>query len=216
MTTLLDHSSNATVGSLPRTAWTGRFVNMQKTSYNVLFVYALLIVDLVINVSDKLLYPPQTTEDISKSAFSVVLLQICAILVVVIELVLHFFYISDQVRQFAWFQYTKSSTSPRAPMPQRIALKLVLDKYWWSLVVGILYLVLTIILQLIRLDPRWHVRTLDPSTEGNSMNVYNNFIPIIVVLAHKLMSTCYYVSFVVIYRATPNQMINRIFSNKPS
>lgn len=193
---------------------------MQKTSYNVLFVYSLLVADLVINVSDKLLYPPQTTSEISKSAFLVVLLQICAILIVVIDLVLHFFHISDRVRQFAWFQSSKSPLNSQAPMPQRTALKLVLDKYWWSLVVGLLYLVLTIILQLIRLDRRWHMKVIEePSAStkgGTSINVYKNLIPIFVLLAHKLMSTCYYVSFVVIYRATPNQMINRIFSNKPS
>lgn len=170
---------------------------MQKASYNVLFVYTLLIVDLVINVSDKLLYQqPQTL------VFSIVLLQICAIIIVVVDLVLHFFDTSDQVRQIVWFTFQKGS-----PMPQRTALKLVLDKYWWSLVVGLLYLVLTIILQLIRLDLRWRRKMLGS---------YMEFIPVTVLLAHKLMSTCYYVSLVVICRATPNQMITRIFNNKTS
>lgn len=245
---------------------------MQKTSYNVIFVYSLLVVDLLVNIADKLIpstYIEHTShkKQISGIAFSIVIIQIFSILCVVINLVLHFFDASDQVRQFAWHHHcagkddgtSRSATS----MPQRAALKLVLDKYWWSLLVGVLYLVVTIVLQIVRLDPSWNYSALnakltafnETSSNFSSLRLglneqtvpvdpvlvaeehfsetssaryepqpaedysdvaqatSSNLLPIIVLLIHKLMSTCYYVSFVVVYRATPNQILARIFVN---
>lgn len=250
-------------------------IAMQNTSYNVIFVYSLLAIDLLVNIADKLV--PSTHIDhasrhreISNTAFLIVLVQIIAIFCVVIDLVLHFFQASDLVRQFAWEHKTKipdtknASPAEPIPMPQRTALKLVLDKYWWSLLVGVLYLVVTIILQIVRLDPNWHYSALNSnllasneswttrgfdgsssslrmdvneqtvpvdsvliaeehllgaSTKSDAADEYSdvttatggNLLPIIVLVIHKLMSTCYYVSFVVVYRATPSQILSRIF-----
>lgn len=275
---------------------------MYEISYNIIFVYFFLIIDLIINITDHLLtastavltttndvqVESQHLRDISSVAFIVVIIQIFAIICVVIDLVLHFFQVSDQVQQFSWFQIcqrtcvgdehgsrdNKSNGAIETPMPQRIALKLVLEKYWWSLLVGLLYLVLTIILQIIRLDPSWqhHRGSLNngklialmnsdisgigdlqvshqnlrmdssefilnsevSSSEDESItkdsrihdgesvkdktlfSLNKNFLPVIVLLIHKLMSTCYYVSFVVVYRATLNQKVTRIFVNKPN
>lgn len=253
---------------------------MYKFSYNVIFVYGLLVVDLIINITDHLLTTTATNQtsivqsdfnqrgEINSIAFIVVIIQIFAIFCVVIDLVLHFFQVADQVRQFAWVQLcqdrrvassetiNKSQRLIESPMPQRIALELVLKKYWWSLLVGLLYLVLSIILHIIRLDPIWHYRgsvnngkllsLLDAESSTNNLrmatneliinsemaskdeslareatrgiemfsSLNQNLLPVIVLLLHKLMSTCYYVSFVVVYRATPSQMVNRIFVNK--
>jgi hypothetical protein len=135
-----------------------------------------------------------------------------------------------------------------SPMPQRTALKLVLDRYWWSLVVGLTYLVLTIILQTNKIDSqRWTVpiagieptavdderpppdafgaTTLGPTTTTNETAALlapaatsqrqadvGSLVPVLIVLIHKLMSTCYYVSFVVVYRASPLQMANRVLA----
>lgn len=252
---------------------------MFKTSLNVIFVYSLLVVDLLVNITDNLLQPSnlnlKNNSDISLSSFIIVLIQIIAIICVIIDLVLHFFQASDQVRQCAWFQKCRDAkgaqnrnyrgNNDQCPMPQREALKLVLDKYWWSLVVGCLYLVLTIVLQIYRLDLNLHDRltsseadirdevtstkafiTNEPASILDSHlltkgDIYHSLVsekitnpieaegissggtgddkrgprqrcllPIIVLLIHKLMSTCYYVSFVVVYRASPSQMVNRI------
>lgn len=273
---------------------------MYTISYNIIFVYCLLITDLLINITDHLLTTTTVVastksvqldsrheREISGIAFIVVIIQIFAIFCIVINLVLHLFQISDQVRQFAWLQLCQNTRSSanhslierkpqrliETPMPQRIALKLVLEKYWWSLLVGLLYLVLTIILQIIRLDPIWHhdrenlnsgkllsLLNSDMSIVGGDLPVSNNLrmasdelslkldivgsgdefmigdgeehntgsyndnktlyslnknlLPVIILLIHKLMSTCYYVSFVVVYRATPTQKLHRIFINK--
>lgn len=272
---------------------------MQKTSCNVIFVYILLVVDLGVNIIDNLLSSlPKSVfsynnhhEYINKLAFTLVVIQILAIIFVVVDLALYLLEIAEKVRQFAWLQQCndgeviETKTNAKFPMPQRLALKLVLDKYWWSLMVGLLYLVLTIILQIVRLDPSWHPGTslppslgrensaknddrvgknlrMDPSElivtnyhSESALNNNNNYDsvkptmisnddltveptmvpinkpmtranleqdfrledslpPIMFLLIHKLLSTCYYVSFVVMYRATPNQMMNRIFCNK--
>lgn len=232
---------------------------MQKTPYNVIFVYSLLVVDLLINITDNLISSSHSNaNEISTAAFSVVIIQILAITCVIINLVLHFFDTSDQVRQFAWAHRCLSDSGDvrrsdrnAQPMAQRLALKLVLDRYWWSLLVGLLYLILTIILQIIRLDPSWHhshpkqtmnanLKTEEPTFSSGSLldkllevdetfsgdSEYNstsfsgqrstqgavnlNLLPVIVLLVHKLMSTCYYVSFVVVYRASPAQKVGRI------
>lgn len=245
---------------------------MQKTSYNLIFVYGLLVVDLLVNITDNLFSASRHHGDGTTIMFVIVLIQIISIICVVIDLVLHFFETSDQVRKFAWNQRCRAGSEivrvgDVCPMPQRLALKLVLDKYWWSLLVGLLYLVLTIILQTVRLDPSWHnhrssvvavkANLMDealvdesifgrnllerenhgilsemsnsitsklpspeavpsasnPNLAASTTNI--NLLPIIVLLIHKLMSTCYYVSFVVVYRANPSQMVNRIlFVNK--
>lgn len=256
---------------------------MQKTSYNVIFVYSLLVVDLLVNIADKLVPSTHTDpisrhREINKTAFLIVLVQIIAIFCVIADLVLHFFDASDQVRQFAWENHSKIKNDNKLfqvnPMPQRIALKLVLDKYWWSLLVGVSYLVVTIILQIVRLDPSWHYNALNSNLQMSSpieeipkenkmfdelkmdineqtipaegsvliseVRVPNgagkagydnddystsdvqaatdssNLLPIVVLIIHKLMSTCYYVSFVVVYRATPSQILSRIFVNQKS
>lgn len=254
---------------------------MNNKSCNVIFVYTLLVIDLVVNIADNLLPPTELDfhhrkREISAIAFAIVIIQIVAIFCVVIDLVLYFFQVSDQVRQFAWIQLCRDSEDANGepklgyvsgPMPQRTALKLVLDKYWWSLLVGLLYLILTIILQIIRLDPSWQFKvyssklvaadlelqdqnsgpgsdslrmdskneilaselitsSLSPANEIQSdkmpeligrpslPSMEHNLLPLTVLLVHKLMSTCYYVSFVVVYRATPKQIVTRIFQNK--
>lgn len=250
------------------------------------------MLDLLINITDQLLIPPATVKsqhhlnkDLDSVVFIIFLIQIFAIVCVLIDLILHFFQASDQVQQFAWHSQHNFSDgfnqhlNDRAPLPQRVALKLVLDKYWWSLLVGLLYLVLTIILQIIRLDSSLNYQHLDnanisravmnltvesdklatskssanlfrmdmselfinsngvfnldhesplrPRTTGTDVNekfydgdetgsTPNSVLQILVLLVHKLMSTCYYVSFVVVYRATPNQMMNRIFLTNKS
>lgn len=266
---------------------------MYEISYNIVFVYCLLIIDLIINITDHLLdatttvvvatndvqVDPKQSKDINSVAFIVVIIQIFAIISVVTDLVLHFFQVSDQVCQFAMLQLcqrnsanagqgSREKNSQKIPMPQRIALKLVVEKYWWSLLVGLLYLVLTIILQIIRLSPDWKhhrgnlnngkliallnsdisgvddlkvshhnlrmdknefivnseeesiVEDLGMHNTGSGSNdkafssLNKNLLPVIILLIHKLMSTCYYVSFVVVYRATLSQKVNRIFVNK--
>lgn len=269
---------------------------MYTISYNIIFVYCLLTTDLLINITDHLLttttvvastnsvqLDSRLEREISGIAFIIVIIQIFAIFCIVINLALHLFQVSDQVRQFAWLQPCQNTLNSaghslienkpkkiiETPMPQRIALKLVLEKYWWSLLVGLLYLVLTIILQIIRLDPTWHydrgnlnngkllsLLNNDMSFAGGDLRVSNNLrmasnlnmigasedestggdveehntgsdndnktlyslnknlLPVIILLIHKLMSTCYYVSFVVVYRATPTQKVHRIFVNK--
>lgn len=248
---------------------------MYKISYNVTFVYCLLVVDLLINMTDHLIPPTQPNlihggRDIDSLVFSIVIIQVFAILSVVVDLVLHFFQASDQIIQLARLESCNSSGKPiNSPMPQRIGLKLVLDKYWWSLFVGLMYLVLTIILQIIRLDPSWHNggRTyssmrlvnlttdyidskksdslkmdnnemivssaeadafeddklskstgISSSNEGNMSDIQStyNFLPVLILLVHKLMSTCYYVSFVVVYRVSSNSMVNRMFAANKS
>ena len=311
---------------------------MFKTSHNVLFVYSLLLIDLLVNISDNLIPAPSylarnvTNNEleliISPWTFTIFIIQIIAIICVVIDLVVYFFNVSDQVKQIAcllieseaqigatpsnealqksdhqasnepaqvqWATQTQSQPNCRQaqqqiiPMPQRVALKLVLDKYWWSLLVGLIYLVLTIILQIVRLDPSWHhnqahlmqqaskagqplasenLIQLDTSPDlmfalfgkqdadkpaaaetrvgpgslladqredrgnllaadsslhedlqliagnnhrGPNRDANMSLVPVLIVLIHKLMSTCYYVSFVVVYRATTSQMVNRI------
>lgn len=266
-------------------------------SYNVLLVYSLLFVDLLINITDNLLPKPsyvsinnQTSQlefVVSSWAFTVFIIQIVSIVCVISSLFLHLFNVSDQVKQVAQLksaqavevdswqpEYGAPSGIRLIPITQRLALKLVLDKYWWSLLVGLSYLVLSAILQIIRLDPSWHndirqlfeqasvqkninlnerlptsrreswtdtknlaVLVADPevsrhetqisrdglnittddgfnlSTTWNvsdSVTLNMNLIPVLIILVHKLMSTCYYVSFVVVYRASTNQMVNRI------
>lgn len=241
---------------------------MQKISTNIIFIYSLLIVDLLVNITDNLLAPTVTPQDadkhgtISTLSFSIVIIQVVAIICVIINLVLHFFEASDQVRQLSWIQQCCSSdgsSSSCDPMPQRVALKLVLDRYWWSLVVGLLYLVLTIILQIVRLDsslfepstPATGTDTKLVESEANPDLLYyqniksshteialekreklfstaeiyhssfasgsyslRNLLPTLVLLIHKLISTCYYVSFVVVYRTSPCHMGSRILNNK--
>lgn len=236
---------------------------MNRTSCNVLFVYSLLVIDLIVNIIDNLLSVPvnqsnsqafdQQRRLISNVVFIIVMVQIVAIICIIFDLIVHFFNISDLIKDNAWGEESKisSAISRRAPMPQRLALKLVLDKYWWSLLVGLFYLILTIILQIVRLDPTWHLRVQTGKSEFNEiksklvkMNMDEldipinkeiiiktadsigkepettslslselNLLPIMLILIHKLVSTCYYVSFLVVYRASPNQMVNRIFSS---
>lgn len=278
---------------------------MYQISKNVLFVYGLLLIDLLVNITDNLV-PNQRKQNyywlsssmpnggqhlrrvniISSSTFATILVQILAIICVVISLALRFFDVADRVRQSSWLLTPKTPKSllsssgqasePRTrqdrcqqrppfvvtPMPQRTALKLVLDRYWWSLVVGLTYLVLTIILQINKIDSqRWPTAPLVGNDRGegrptlaNSQQAGPNFsremqpdkgsidatdetlpstaaaaetespeltnqltdggslLPILIVLIHKLMSTCYYVSFVVVYRVSPVQMVNRVLS----
>lgn len=243
---------------------------MYKLTYNVLFVYALLILDLLLNISDNLPFGKQpasnTRRTINSVAFSIILVQVVAILCVVFNLALHLFEAAEELRLSAWQETTDSSFRRIAPMAPRTALKLVLDKYWWSLFVGLLYLVLTVILQIVRTDPIWHpassprpsiglttrltVSVLSPSeTSATSNDLFGNdhfrlepgeglgsleagllpaaretdatepgesksinFLPTLLLLIHKLVSTCYYVSFVVVYRINPRQMMSRILS----
>lgn len=246
---------------------------MQKPSSNIIFIYSLLIVDLLVNITDNLLSPTLSSQDapqresISTLSISIIIVQVVAVICVIINLVLHFFEASDQVRRLAWLQQCSGIkdglVNLRNPMPQRVALKLVLDRYWWSLVVGLLYLVLTIILQIVRLDSSLYrsdgsTAGLDSSTMsdgrttkrvqdsanyqnsrsssakitfGNEDNLFEaaelyhssfvsgsyslrNLLPTLVLLIHKLISTCYYVSFVVVYRISPCHMGSRILNNK--
>lgn len=236
---------------------------MYKISFNIIFVYGLLILDLLINVTDNLISPTIQTfnsikvvKTINNTVFVIVLVQIFSIICVILNLILHFFQVSDKVREFAWLKLCEKDDRKLLfkPMSQKIALSLVLNKYWWSLLVGFFYLVLTIILQIIRLDSSWHFKqsstkflssslhliNQDDGTIRNQnidemiINSTNNSLLIgassimnptqtttlnldlsnIIILIHKLVSTCYYVSFLVVYRSTPNQMINRIFSTK--
>lgn len=230
---------------------------MNKTSCNVIFVYSLLLVDLLVNITDNLLSPANQPKDasnntvgqpktISDIVFVIIMVQILAIVIVILDLIFHFFQISDRVMEYAFMEAKNKSQNSRnpfqvRPMKQREAMKLVLDKYWWSLLVGMFYLVLTIMLQIVKFDPIWHAKPTmangnsrhfdelrmeikDMVMEPNSLTLIKsepettnlvlseqNLLPIILLLIHKLVSTCYYVSFVVVYRATPNQMINRIF-----
>lgn len=236
---------------------------MLKTSHNVVFVYSLLVIDLLVNITDNSLSTSvgdEDQQDINGIVFTVIIVQILAIICVIFDLVLHFFDASDQVRQFAWLQRCQSELPSRchhqtacdlSPMPQRVAFKLILDKYWWSLLVGLSYLVLTIVLRIIRLDPSWHNNLsnhsrpvsasllpnggdsqnwmtsdspLDPTTDASYESPRqdsslsssgrpaksHSLLPTLILLVHKLVSTCYYVSFVVVYRASPSQMMNRI------
>ena len=268
---------------------------MYQTSKNVLFVYGLLLIDLLVNITDNLL-PSRGKQNyyllvqalpngarsfrrmsiISSFAFATILIQILAIICVVISLALRFFDVADRIRQAAWLVLRKRNSSENqngqtnglelidsneinrgsyqngslnvVPMPQRTALKLVLDRYWWSLVVGLTYLVLTIILQINKINSqRWPMSGLIETSAsvahrpGESLLIGTqtpravhivqdlneeaqlaqvppglgalndgNMTTILLVLIHKLMSTCYYVSFVVVYRASPVQMVNRI------
>lgn len=245
--------------------------NMHKTSSNIIFIYSLLIVDLLVNITDNLLSPTiasqdaQQHESISKLSISIIIVQVVAVICVIINLVLHFFEASDQVRRLAWLQQCSGTNDGLVnlgnPMPRRVALKLVLDRYWWSLVVGLLYLVLTIILQIVRLDSSLYrsdslITSSDSSsissgttkkmqdltdyqnwrssakiTLGNEDKLFEaaelyhssfvsgsyslrNLLPTVVLLIHKLISTCYYVSFVVVYRISPSHMGSRILNNK--
>jgi len=225
---------------------------MRKIPLNVVFVYCLLAIDLFVNLTDNLPSPTKQEshreQTISFSTSIIFVVQIAAIFCVMVDLVLHFFNASDQVRQFHECRDEKNAKLPFssvAPMPQRVALKLVLDRYWWSLLVGSSYLVLTIILQIVRLDPIWnheggassllatHSRltssTVHPvdgndahrveklndnkilqensSTTQEDLAVEGNLLPVFVLLVHKLTSTFYYVSVVVVYRATSNQIV---------
>lgn len=259
---------------------------MYKASWTVIFVYSLLVIDLLINITDNLLPShssvsggyyftsepqlaenkansirrsasglgveqkptfryvtatnisdgtSQSTNTIGSLTFATFIVQILAIVCVVASLLLHFFEVADQLRQSAWllligrqqelpsnrrashgicFTSTKSNV---APMPLRIALKLVLERYWWSLLVGLMYLVLTIILQIAKLNQsltRGHflITKTQITSHSNGQLDWRRALPIAIVLIHKLTSTCYYVSFVVVYRATPGQMVNRILS----
>lgn len=241
---------------------------MQKVSTNIVFIYSLLIVDLLVNITDNLLSPAIASQDTGKHgsisilSFAIVIIQVVAIICVIINLVLHFFEASDQVRHLSWSQKCCNSHRSSAscePMPQRVALKLVLDRYWWSLVVGLLYLVLTIILQIVRIDssilkPDIVTGTTEKSLYEEELNTdkssyqnlrslhdeialagsekppgsaeiyhssfalgsysFRNLLPTLVLLIHKLISTCYYVSFVVVYRTSPSNMGSRVLSNK--
>lgn len=262
---------------------------MNQISYNVTLVYSLLVIDLLVNISDNVVAPshkpirnigskPETPDN--SLAFTIYIVQIVAIITVIVDLMWHFLNVSDQVRQFAYLAVNKNHNNKpfeaRSPIPQRLALKLVLDKYWWSLLVGLSYLVLTIILQIVRLDPTWHhyepvyagnltqhgrmlsdqlqyyneayerdpastattlsndlgtkipetatITTIEPpilrSFNGRALsndqtkasaNITMNLVPTLILLVHKLVSTCYYISFVVVYRLQPNQMVHRIF-----
>lgn len=272
---------------------------MSQFSYNTTFVYSLLVLDLLINITDNVVAPNKQDGKIAQTTLIILVIQILANLAVVIHLVVHLFNVSDQVRQHIWIATmtkgkhpNKNNPNYNVQIPQRVALKLVLGKYWWSLQIGIMYLVLTIILQIVRLDPVWHfyeqqsssIRTNRPLEVSpvfyNSLQSYNeayerdptstttslpddlsvsstssfeskldellasttvsstkrplfefgnnmpplkgsesvikmgrSLIPLLVLLTHKLVSTCYYISFVVIYRLQPSQMIHRILYN---
>lgn len=257
---------------------------MYRTSKNVIFVYGLLLIDLLVNITDNLvpgasrwqsyyLLPTRPEQSgpqrlrrvpiVSSLIFATIVVQILAIIMVIISLTLRFFDVADGVRQSAWLvtrrrrrrrggrelvegateRHAEHAASNRwddklelalAPMAQRTALKLVLHRFWWSLVVGLTYLVLTIILHINKLDGRqkwpatienkpkladWNAdddekRRLEGPTETWPPEVESqgDVWPILIVLIHKLMSTCYYVSFVVVYRASLSQMVNRVLA----
>lgn len=279
----------------------------EESSYNQVMVYSLLLIDLVINISDDLLLPSsrdwmmavsesKNQINVNNYQFVIIIIRIIAIICVIGCLILHFLEVSDKVRQIAWLEYLEENDelernimesskgkSRITPLPRRIALKLVVDKYWWSLLVGLSYLVLTIILQIVQLQ-QYNFRRplLEPNVIGEKLssrtiiekeNDYNQIydqdgeisgklrmqlselvvnqssystkllqstrigaegpdnrrfkfrgylesvrqhsIPqTLLLLVHKLTSTFYYISFVVVYRATPNQIMNRIFSGK--
>jgi len=258
---------------------------MNQMSKNVAFVYSLLIIDLLVNIADNVVSTNHISrifdraESATRVAFMIYIIQVFAIIIVVLNLIWHFLNISDKVEQSSYLvvrsTHKSRVTFTNRPLPHRLALKLVLDKYWWSLLVGALYLVLTIILQIIRLDSAWHLqetavfRNLRQSQyvtghrarlqyyneafernptakdhQENSLNVtmignelltnmlktttplppreknrdddqmFKNLVPIMIILVHKLVSTCYYISFVVIYRLQPSQMVNRVLASQ--
>lgn len=229
---------------------------MFKLSCNVVLVYTLLVVDLLINVFNNLISPTaqldlpfrlgSSTRDL---AFIIVLVQISANVFVAADLALYFLSISDKVKQHAWSQQERTeSHGQEAPMPQRRALKLVLDRYWWSLVVSLTYLVTSIELHLIRFNASLHtqakvsesrenthsplrmelqVHTVESgsmassdrensiwsSTESENSFEDSNLLPMLLLLFHKLLSTCYYISLVVICRAQTSQIVGRIVAS---
>lgn len=309
----------------------------QRNQLNVLLIYSLLIIDLFVNISDKLIPAHYWLEDededqidqtkrgqedkktqvrmvqISGLAFIVVISQITSIVCVIINLIFHFLKASDElslnavIEEVVNINENKSSKLEEEEekeakklklaetqikhayreengqsLPMSTALKLIIDHYWWSLIVGLFYLVLTIIMQIVRLDTVWLDRSFSngkqttlaalhgpvASYEEKNENVFtsvsttntfsssrddsltrldtmidnvhkinqyeiNNhdktyhhlplmskqhhnhnisWLPIIVSVFHKLLSTCYYVSLVVIYRVTPKQMKDRILA----
>lgn len=206
---------------------------------NIVFVYTLLVIDLLINITQNLFSPFRANSfhirDIDSFAFAIVVIQIIAILCVIIDLILYLYHAADKLCQYYWAQLQKATSVSAMScfLPQRMALKLVLDKYWWSLLVGAIYLVLTIILQIIRLNPEWQYSvtsndfnsSLPPVDKENGSELLSaleelknrsspdydifkqNLIPVAVLLAHKLTSTCYYVSFFVVYKTSPDQVM---------
>lgn len=122
------------------------------------------------------------------------------------------------------------ATKLRLPtgLPISASIKLVIDRYWWSLVVAISYLILSLCLQIVRIESGLSVtETMDNKRKveyvTNQEKVEENFqqheqiwMPILISMLHKLMSTCYYVSFVVIYRLTPDQIKERILAQEPT
>lgn len=224
------------------------------------------MIDLFVNITDELIPPwspefKQSGRQINSVAFILVLIQVTSIMCAVLSLISQLFDASDLLIKHATLKVCKDDDNhPETPklilrskIPYRSAMKLVLDKYWWSLVVGSSYMVITIILQIVRLDPSWHDSSLlsdglgsPPKFRGSKgtdpwMNVQDTphsavfdiyrdtrlaeagefrdhnsgWIPIFISMFHKLMSTCYYVTFVVINRTLPRQMMSRILSQEP-
>lgn len=250
---------------------------MSQLTSKALFIYVLLSIDLFVNITDELIAPRKLVthtspiEDVNNMAFVLVLIQIASILCAVSSLISHFLEAADQVIQRAVLipcngshtDAIQQSPLRGVQLPRRSALKLVVDKYWWSLLVGSSYVVLTIILQIIRLDPDWHHRpklmshVSFPESSHANLSVadflldsreilqrenYNGhrdhiisgrygsgendnvsgdqsettWMSIMVSMFHKLISTCYYVTFVVINRTSPKQMTTRILAQEPT
>lgn len=239
-----------------------------------------MLIDLLVNIFDHLLLK---YERCLTGAF---LIQDLAIACALISLMVHFLNISDQVRISSRAHFLDVYLNSKedgaklldlnklnqhlALIPQRIALKLVLDKYWWSMFVGFLYSVLTLISQISKLDSLeyehgyQHRQTtvMEPFRDGsvlkeNLTTINNNSelikladsfklapntlafkefstetkldtnkdpgdlvistststYSILLLLLHRIVSTCYYVSFLVMYRISPNHIVNRLFKN---
>lgn len=150
--------------------------------------------------------------------------------------------------------YDNLNVRPRAAalrlpsgLPISASIKLVIDRYWWALVVAISYLVLSMCLQIVKFETditlsenvgklfeneNDYVTVLEKNiTILKSMDHERRFLdsspdlrhqdeqiwlPVFISMSHKLMSTCYYVSFVVIYRLTPAQIKDRILVQEPT
>lgn len=236
-----------------------------------LFIYILLTVDLFVNVSDKPLYSvlAETQDESSKGIYRLVaitleLVQLLTIMCVVLIILLHLFEATDKVIQHGALQIYKDDTNCQSgsdpildyELSQKLALKLVLKRYWWSLSIGIAYLVVTIIIRFVKFD------TLDDSARSQivssrndedvhieslrsnlkSWNSYEEFkssredvtltspefidqkgsnqtniswISLIISIFHKLLSTIYYITTIIIIRTTPENMMKGILLSEP-
>lgn len=232
-------------------------------------VYILLLLDLIINISGQFNVTGGSQGNISTLAFTIVVLQLAGLLCLTLIVVARFFKAADEIIQNARYRESLSKgrhvTVTYTIVPLRAALRLVLDKFWWSLAAGTVYIVVTLILQIVRLDPTWQSTTastelrqpidrldnwrddseaaslrsyvtpeyqdsaatrqpIDITSTSGAHQTWNatdhqdkpSWLPVVVLFAHKLMSTCYYVSVIVVNRMSSRHIISQVLNVKNS